>query len=142
MYFKELKDRIKKNEGYSDKPYQDQLGFYTIGYGHLITEKEKKYYIKNFKKKHFEELFEIDFKKAQEQYQKKFFKKNHTILEKELLIEMLFQLGAKGVSKFKKMLYFLNKKQKLMASLEMLDSLWYSQTPVRVRNLIKNYTKK
>ena len=142
MYLKQLKDRIKKNEGYSDKPYQDQLGFYTIGYGHLITEKEKKYYIKNFKKKHFEELFEIDFKKAQEQYQKKFFKKNHTILEKELLIEMLFQLGAKGVSKFKKMLYFLNKKQKLMASLEMLDSLWYSQTPVRVRNLIKNYTKK
>jgi len=142
LYPKQLKDRIKKNEGYSDKPYQDQLGFYTIGYGHLITEKEKKYYIKNFKKKHFEELFEIDFKKAQEQYQKKFFKKNHTILEKELLIEMLFQLGAKGVSKFKKMLYFLNKKQKLMASLEMLDSLWYSQTPVRVRNLIKNYTKK
>ena len=113
MYFKELKDRIKKNEGYSDKPYQDQLGFYTIGYGHLITEKEKKYYIKNFKKKHFEELFEIDFKKAHKQYQKKFFKKNHTILEKELLIEMLFQLGAKGVSKFKKMLYFLNKKTKI-----------------------------
>ena len=99
MSFKELKDRIKKNEGYSDKPYQDQLGFYTIGYGHLIT-------------------------------------------EKELLIEMIFQLGAKGVSKFKKMLYFLNKKQKYMASLEMLDSLWYLQTPERVKNLIKNYTKK
>ena len=58
MSFKELKDRIKKNEGYSDKPYQDELGFYTIGYGHLITEKENKYYIKKFKKKHFEEMFE------------------------------------------------------------------------------------
>ena len=73
---------------------------------------------------------------------KNFFKKGHTNSEKELLIEMLFQLGAKGVSKFKKMLYFLNKKQKLMASLEMLDSLWYLQTPERVKNLIKNYTKK
>ena len=71
-----------------------------------------------------------------------FFKKNHSTSEKELLIEMLFQLGAKGVSKFKKMLYFLNKKQKFMASLEMLDSLWYLQTPERVKNLIKNYTKK
>ena len=129
MSLKELKDRIKKNEGYSDKPYQDQLGFYTIGYGHLITEKENKYYIKKFKKKYFEELFEIDFK-------------NHTTSEKELLIEMIFQLGSKGVSKFKKMLYFLNKKQKFMASLEMLDSLWYLQTPERVKNLIKNYTKK
>ena len=28
------KKRIKKNEGYSKKPYKDQLGFYTIGFGH------------------------------------------------------------------------------------------------------------
>ena len=142
MSFKKLKDRIKKNEGYSDKPYKDQLGFYTIGYGHLIKEKENNYYIKKYNKDHFKKLFEADFKKAQDQYKKKFFKKNHTISEKELLIEMLFQLGEKGVSKFKKMLYFLNKKEKFMASLEMLDSLWYLQTPERVKNLIKNYTKK
>tara|TARA_B100000678_G_C17938089_1_gene394108 strand:+ start:158 stop:586 length:429 start_codon:yes stop_codon:yes gene_type:complete len=142
LSFKKLKDRIKKNEGYSDKPYKDQLGFYTIGYGHLIKEKENNYYIKKYNKDHFKKLFEADFKKAQDQYQKNFFKKYHTISEKELLIEMLFQLGENGVSKFKKMLYFLNKKEKFMASLEMLDSLWYLQTPERVKNLIKNYTKK
>ena len=141
MSFKKLKDRIKKNEGYSDKPYQDQLGFYTIGYGHLITKKETKYYVKKFKKNHFKKLFELDFKKAHNQYKKNFFKKKHTASEKELLIEMSFQLGAKGVSKFKKMLYFLNKKQKFMVSLEMLDSSWYLQTPERVKNLIKNYTE-
>ena len=142
MSFKKLKDRIKKNEGYSDKPYQDKLGFYTIGYGHLITEKENKYFIKKFKKIHLEKLFETDFEKAYNEYKKNFLKKNHTTSEKELLIEMLFQLGVRNVSKFKKMLYFLNKKQKFMASLEMLDSLWYLQTPERVKNLIKNYTKK
>ena len=54
---------------------------------------------------------------------------------------MIFQLGAKGLSKFKNMLYFLNKKQKFMASLEMLDSLWYLQTTKRVENLIDNYLK-
>ena len=85
MSLKELKDRIKKNEGYSDKPYQDQLGFYTIGYGHLITEKENKYYIKKFKKKYFEELFEIDFKKAHEQYKKKFFKKKSHNFRKRIV---------------------------------------------------------
>ena len=142
MSFKKLKDRIKKNEGYSDKPYQDQLGFYTIGYGHLIKEKENKYYLKKYNKDHFKKLFEADFKKAHDQYKKNFLKKNHTSSEKELLIEMLFQLGEKGVSRFKKMLFFLNKKQKFMASLEMLDSLWYLQTPERVKNLIKNYTKR
>ena len=142
MSFKELKDRIKKNEGYSDKPYKDQLGFYTIGFGHLIKEKENNYYIKKYNKGHFKKLFEADFKKAQDQYKKNFFKKHHTNSEKELLIEMLFQLGEKGVSKFKKMLYFLNRKEKFMASLEMLNSLWYLQTPERVKNLIKNYTTK
>ena len=98
MSFKELKDRIKKNEGYSDKPYQDQLGFYTIGYGHLITEKENKYYIKKYNKKYFEELFETDFKKAHEQYKKKFFKKDHTTSEKELLIEIIFDLHSLSLS--------------------------------------------
>ena len=102
MSFKKLKVRIKKNEGYSDKPYQDQLGFYTVGYGHLITEKESKYYIKKFKKKYFEELFEIDFKKAHAQYKKYFLKKNHTTSEKELLIEMIFQLGEKASLNLKK----------------------------------------
>tara|TARA_B100000989_G_scaffold142108_1_gene105784 strand:+ start:450 stop:878 length:429 start_codon:yes stop_codon:yes gene_type:complete len=142
LFSKQFKDRIKKNEGYSDKPYKDQLGFYTIGYGHLITEKENNYYIKKYNKDHFEKVFEIDLKKAYDQYKINFFKKHHTISEKELLIEMLFQIGSGGVSKFKKMLYFLNKKQKFMASLEMLDSLWYLQTPKRVKDLIKNYTKK
>ena len=142
MSFKKLKDRIKKNEGYSDRPYKDQLGLYTIGYGHLITEKENNYFIKKYNKVHFEKLFEKDFKMAQEQYKKIFLKQEHTTSEKELLIEMLFQLGEKGVFKFKKMLFFLNKKQKFMASLEMLNSLWYLQTPERVKNLIKHYIKK
>ncbi len=141
MSFNNLKIRIKKNEGYSSKPYKDQLGFYTIGYGHLIREKEDKYFIKKYNKTHFEKLFEKDFKKAESQYKKNFLKKTHTASEKELLIEMIFQLGVLGVLRFKKMLYFLNKKQKFMASLEMLDSLWYLQTPGRVKNLIKNYLK-
>ena len=52
---------------------------------------------------------------------------------------MLFQLGDKGLSKFVKMLSHIEKKQKFMTSLEMLNSLWYRQTPKRVEDLIKNY---
>ena len=141
MSFVKLKKRIKKNEGYSNKPYKDQLGFYTIGFGHLIKQGEKKYFKYKFSKKHFEKIFELDFKESLRLYKKNFYKKTHTQNEKELLIEMLFQLGLKGVSKFKKMLYFLNKRQKFMTSLEMLDSLWYLQTPERVKNIIKNYLK-
>ncbi len=139
MSYRKLKNRIKKNEGYSDKPYKDQLGLYTIGYGHLIRHNENKYFKNNYNKKYLEDVFEKDFKYAHNQYKKIFYKKKHTSYEKELLIEMIFQLGTRGVLKFRRMLFFLNKKEKFMTSLEMLDSLWYLQTPERVKNLIKHY---
>ena len=142
MIFKNLKSRIKKNEGYSNKPYKDQLGFYTIGYGHLIKKKEYRYFYKTFSKKYFENIFELDFKKSTEDYYKKFNKKKHKQHEKELLIEMIYQLGIKNVVKFKRLLLNLEKKQKYMVCLEMMDSLWYKQTPMRVENLIKNFIKK
>ncbi len=141
MSLRNLKKRIKLNEGFSIIPYKDQLGFYTIGYGHLIKKNESKYFKLTFNKDHFNKLFELDFNNALKNYKKSFFFKTHEKKEKELLIEMLFQLGPKGVSKFKKMLYYLNKKEKFMASLEMIDSLWYKQTPKRVENLINNYNK-
>lgn len=142
MSLKALKIRIKKNEGYSDIAYKDQLGFYTIGYGHLIRPNEKKYFELKYKKKYFKRLFESDFKKALHQYNKLFINRVYTNKEKELLVEMLFQLGPNGVSKFKKFFSYLNKKQKYMACLEMMDSLWYKQTPSRVLDLIKNYIRK
>ncbi len=139
MKFTNLKKRIKKNEGYSNKPYKDQLGFYTIGFGHLIRPSEKIYFKKIFNKQYFEELFEYDFNIALSCYKKFLYKKNHKKAEKELLIEMIFQLGLKGVLKFKRMLFYLNNKKKYMTCLEMLDSLWYKQTPKRVLDLINNY---
>ena len=142
LNFKNLKSRIKKNEGYSNKPYKDQLGLQTIGYGHLIKKIEKKYFSKKYNKEHFEDLFKKDFKKALLNYRNIFYKKKHRTKDAELLIEMIYQLGPKGVSKFKKMLFNLNKKNDYMTCLEMTDSLWYKQTPKRVDNLIYYYLKK
>ena len=139
MNFKNLKLRIKKNEGFSLNPYRDQLGFYTIGYGHFIQKNEKKYFKKKFNKKHLEHLFELDFKKALKEYKKYLYEPKHKKNEKELLVEMFFQLGPKGVLKFKKMLFYLRNKKQYMVCLEMMDSLWYKQTPKRVDNLIQNY---
>ena len=141
MAFNKLKIRIKKNEGFSLKPYKDQLGYYTIGFGHLIRKNEDKYFKTKYKKKYLEQVFQLDFNKAINDYKKFLYKKNHKKNDKELLIEMLFQLGSRGVLKFRKMLFYLNKKQKYMVCLQMLDSLWCKQTPLRVKNLIKNYLK-
>ena len=142
LSFSKLKLRIKKNEGYSNKPYRDQLGFKTIGYGHLIKNKENKYLKIKYNKKYFEQLFEVDFKKALKEYEHMFNNVKHSKFEKELLIEMIFQLGSRGLLKFKKMLFYLNNDQKYMTCLEMMNSLWYKQTPKRVNDLIKNYIRK
>ncbi len=142
MAFTNLKKRIKKNEGYRKTPYKDQLGFYTIGFGHLIKKNEYHYFVKIYEKNHFKRVFDSDFNKAKDEYKKIFFNKKHTRKEKELLIEMLFQLGSKKLLKFNKMLFHLENKKKYMTCLEMLNSLWYKQTPKRVEDLIKNFIQK
>ena len=59
--------------------------------------------------------------------------------ETELLIEMIFQLGIKGCLKFKNLLKNMRKGNKYLVCFEMMDSLWYKQTPERVKILIKNF---
>ena len=141
MNYLPLKLRIKKNEGFSIFPYKDQLGNYTIGYGHLIRKKE----IVLFKKKptlsFFKNLFENDFKIALENYKKHFNKFSFSQNVKELIIEMIFQMGIQTVLNFKKTLRHIKKNNKFLAALEMMDSMWYKQTPLRVENLIKHFLK-
>jgi len=69
--YNNLKKRIKLNEGFSLKPYKDQLGYLTIGYGHLILSNEKILLKKRLRKKEFEKIFEKDFKKALSNFNKK-----------------------------------------------------------------------
>ena len=137
LNYKELKKRIKKNEGYKNSFYLDSLGNPTIGYGHLIKKREK-YLLKNkYSRIFLNKIFEEDFKIAKLAYQKAYGKAKHSQKIKELLIEMIFQLGIKGQKKFKKMNFHISKNNPFMTSLEMKNSLWYSQTPKRVDKLIE-----
>ena len=137
LHFKELKKRIKKNEGFSAKPYKDQLGHLTIGYGHLILPYETHLTVKKNSKAQLKEIFIQDFNRAVSDY-KKFIKREiYSEKDEELLIEMVFQMGVKKVLKFKKLLSNMRKSNKHLVCFEMMNSLWYSQTPNRVKNLIK-----
>ena len=136
-----LKKRIKSNEGFSSKPYKDELGHLTIGYGHLILSNEKILLKKKIHKKYLEEIFEKDFKKALHKFNNKLKFLTSNKKEAELLIEMIFQLGIKGCFKFKNLLKNMRKANKYLVCFEMMDSLWYKQTPRRVKTLIKNFLK-
>ena len=55
---------------------------------------------------------------------------------------MVFQMGIKGVLDFKKLLENMSKGNKHLVCFEMMSSLWYKQTPMRVKNLINIFLKK
>ena len=141
MNYLSLKSRIKKNEGFSIFPYKDQLGNYTIGYGHLIRKKEIILFKNKIKVSFFQNLFENDFKTALDDYNKHFRKYSFSQNIKELIVEMIFQMGIQNVLTFKKTLRHIKKNNKFLAALEMMDSIWYKQTPLRVENLIKHFLK-
>ena len=137
-----LKSRIKKNEGFRNEPYLDSLGHPTIGYGHLITKKEKQIFQRKISKKLLSKLFDKDFRKAITAYKKNFNYKKHSKSTKEVLIEMIFQLGIKKQKKFVKMNNHIKKNNMFLAALEMKNSLWYKQTPKRVDGLINLLLKR
>jgi len=141
LHYRELKKRIKKNEGFSLKPYKDQLGYLTIGYGHLILPNET-YLLKNKTNKlQLNSIFDQDFERALGDYKRFIKQKHHNRKDKELLIEMTYQMGVKRVLKFKKLISNMQKNKKHLVCFEMMDSLWYTQTPNRVKNLIRAFLK-
>ena len=141
MKYQNLKNRIKKNEGFSIKPYKDQLGYPTIGYGHLILSNEKHLLKKKTNKTDLENIFQKDFKKALKGFNVYLRSFCSNKKEAELLIEMVFQIGIKGVLKFKKLLHNIRKGNKHLVCFEMMSSLWYKQTPNRVKRLVIIFLK-
>ena len=132
-----LKIRIKRNEGFSNKTYLDQLGHTTIGYGHLVKKNDKIAANKKYSECFLSELFETDFKKSLDDFNSQYKKLNFPKHTQEVLLEMIFQLGIARVKKFVKFNKFLISGKVYLAALEMLDSVWYLQTPRRVRCLVR-----
>ena len=130
----DLKERIKSNEGFRDTIYKDKLGKATIGYGHLVTPEDNLLPNIQYSKQYLNELFEKDFDNAVKGSESLI---NFQINEqaKKILIEMVFQLGVGGVSKFKNMLNCLSKQDYVGASKEMINSNWHKQTPNRCEQL-------
>ena len=129
-----LSQRIKCNEGYSEKVYRDQLGNRTIGYGHLITKKENFEKNKKYPKSLLIKIFNEDIDKAIKIYKKLFNKYDFSDATEEVIIEMIFQLGEKKFLKFKKTIVALKEKKLLIAAEEILDSKMYKQVPIRARS--------
>tara|TARA_R100001463_G_scaffold39681_1_gene84780 strand:- start:1430 stop:1843 length:414 start_codon:yes stop_codon:yes gene_type:complete len=126
-----LIESIKKHEGYVGVVYKDSLNVDTIGYGFAIKDLELDRDICDI-------ILERKIKDLHDRVKNKFKWYGYMPQEiKDVVMEMCYQLGVGGFSKFKKTISFLENKQFKDASEEMLDSLWARQTPNRAKELSK-----
>jgi len=135
--YTDLMERIKKHEGFVPKIYKDSLGYATIGYGHLVLPEEQWEEGKEYSKEQLEHVFKTDFNNAVGQATGLMDGMDLNDKAREVIIEMVFQLGIGGVGKFKKMWEALRKKDYGEASFQMMDSRWAKQTPNRAESLSK-----
>ena len=131
----DLKERIKKHEGFVPKIYRDSIGYATIGYGHLVLPTDHFEDGVEYSKEELNEVFEKDFQNALDNANKLIGDIPLVYQAKEVICEMVFQLGIGGVSKFKNMWKALEEGDYYTASVEMLDSRWAKQTPKRAESL-------
>ena len=135
MSFQEVKERIKKHEGFRNTVYLDSLGKATIGYGHLITKADNFIEGVEYSKEELDALFDKDFDTACDQAMTLVGSFNICEDAVGVIIEMVFQLGIGGVGKFKMMLEALKESDYANAAVHMLASNWHKQTPKRCEEL-------
>ena len=137
-----LLESVKKHEGYRNKVYLDTLGKRTVGVGHLCVEdfwEDGKEYEESF----LMEILEKDLQSAIDQADDKCKGLKISDDAKIIIIEMIFQLGGTGVSKFRKMWQALQQDPPdyAEASVQMLDSRWAKQTPNRAQEMARHMSE-
>ena len=134
-FLDELKNRIIQHEGKVNKCYLDHLGNATIGIGHLVTMDDQIDVNKEYDDEFIMQLFEKDFKTALEGATRLCQDMNLPDEKFGVFVEMAFQLGVNGVSKFKNALAHAKDHAWDKCADELLSSRWHQQTPNRAKAL-------
>ena len=129
-----LKEMIVKHEGHEPRVYKCPNGFDTIGYGFAIKDlffdKETSDFVLDKKIRGILGGISAD----EDDWDTWFFKKPQAV--KEVLINMIYQIGFSGVKKFKKTIRYIKEDNFSLAAEEMLDSKWArSDSPNRAKEL-------
>ena len=126
---KDLLEKIKHHEGFVEHVYDDSLGIPTIGYGFAIKDLV-------LEEDLCDEILLRKLRILGKSVIGKFpFFDSLPSDCKTVLMEMCYQLGVTGVSKFKKALKAMEDGDWEKAADEMLDSKWAKQTPNRAKEM-------
>lgn len=131
---------LKEDEGYRAEKYQCSEGVWTVGYGTTLpftsNEIEKVGKDLPLDKERAEILLRMRLNDAINGLNVALpWLEKAPEAVKEVLYNMAYQLGVKGVLKFKKSLDLIERKEYFKASIEMLNSRWHKQTPNRAERL-------
>lgn len=127
---------LRRDEGLRLTPYKCPAGHWTIGYGHKLTQAEfmrvKQITLEQAEKLLLEDTIQAicDAQAVCENFD------TLSLPRKSVLVNMAFNLGRRGLKKFKKFLAALQVYDYDTAVAEMIKSKWYRQTGARARRLV------
>ena len=129
---------IKNAEGFSDVPYQDSLGNWTIGYGFNMSEPEYSG-ITHIDEVEADSLLKVRiveiYNNEKNAYHLFSFTYSHVI--NATLIDMSYNLGIAGLESFDNFLQYIKCGLNEEAVADLTNTLWYSQVKERaVRNCL------
>jgi lysozyme len=130
-----LEEVLKRHEGLRLKPYRDTVGKLTIGIGRNLDDV-------GISEHEAEVLLGNDVNRAIIDCRKMFSNfKQLSSVRKEVLINMMFNMGYSTFSKFKHLKEAVENEQWKKAGYEMLNSKWYEQVGRRGRELREAFEK-
>ena len=134
-------EQLKIDEGVVYEIYRDHLGYPTFGVGHLITKSDPEYGFPvgtSISEERVAQAFEADLDVSLREcgvlYGHSW--SNFPDEVKEILVNMMFNLGRPRLSKFKKMYGHLEMGDWKNAAIEGRDSRWYRQVGNRAERLM------
>ena len=124
----QLKEELKRDEGFRDCVYTCSAGKLTIGYGHNVEDNP-------IPEAFADQLLGYDIAGALADCERFDWFFDLDDVRKRVIINMVFNIGAGGVSRFRRMIEAIEQKNWAKASEEMQDSMWYRQVGARAERL-------
>ncbi|RRS07652.1 glycoside hydrolase [Pseudoalteromonas sp. J010] len=121
-------EQIKKHEGFRRFPYLCTAGKLTIGYGRNLDDS-------GINEDEAESLLASDVENAKAAVSRRINTQHCNEARIAVLVNMAFNLGVTGLLNFRRMLQAVEKGDFETAALEMLDSRWAKQVPIRAQEL-------
>ena len=138
-----LMEKIKENEGFSNKVYEDTLGYSTVGYGFLLAALTADELALNggkyepMSKETADKILELKLQKLTAAVFATFdWLKEKPQNVQEVVIEMAYQLGVSKVKKFVTTMHYIRTGEYEAAYQSGMSSLWAKQTPNRAKKVL------